>query len=147
MLGQVFAYDIKDAAAAIVAWQTYLRRFPGGAYRREVTFRLGQRLVAKGSRAEGLRWIERYLARFPQGAHAPAAHLLAGQVKRELNRCNEALAHFRALGRADPRRPRALIGEAQCLARLGHANESRAYLSLEPRGRYAAEALAAQDAR
>jgi TolA-binding protein len=73
MKAQILREDLDQASRAARAYLSYLRRHPRGMFRREATFRAGQALLAAGNTEAGRRQLRRYLAQFPDGAHATLA--------------------------------------------------------------------------
>jgi hypothetical protein len=148
-LAQILGRDLADPRRASAVWAESQRRFPGGIFKEEAAYRVGESLLSAGETLEGLQAVERYLAAWPKGAHADDAHLLAANARRDrLGDCAGALPHLRAVasGRG-PRAEMALVAEARCLKTVGRIDEARAaygaYLAGEPHGRFADEARAA----
>jgi ferric-dicitrate binding protein FerR (iron transport regulator) len=146
LLAQILGRDLGDPRRASTVWAESQRRFPGGIFREEAAFRVGESLLLAGETLEGLQAVERYLSAYPHGAHADDAHLAAAAARRDrLGDCAGALPHLRAVavGRG-PRAEMALVAEARCLKTVGRLDEARAaysaYLASEPHGRFADEA-------
>ena len=77
MLGKV-AFDQRRAFAQAATWfSTAIREQPGGSLSREASGRLIEALRAAGDSAAAERAAREYLARYPQGPHAPLARSLA----------------------------------------------------------------------
>jgi len=138
-----------DARGALDAWREYQRRFPGGVLAEEVDLAMLETELGQGS-PSALDAAERYLVLWPASTHAPDVHGLYGALLHRANRPAEALAEYeRALrGRLSAsRRDEALWGRADCLDRLGRAEEAksayRAYLAERPDGRFVDRARAA----
>jgi len=151
-LGRVRQRNLHDNAGALEALRRYRSDFPSGALAQEVTVSLIETELASRSASErsaALDEISGYLRANPSSERAAEMHLLRGNLLRERDECEQAMADYREAGRGASAGD-ALYFTAFCERRLGRVDEAKSalrdYLARFPSGEHRADASAALDA-
>src|SRR6185436_2581337 len=61
LLAQMLGRDLGDPRRASSVWAESQRRFPGGIFKEEAAYRVGESLLSAGETLEGLQAVEHYL--------------------------------------------------------------------------------------
>lgn len=106
-----------DAPGAVLAYEALLAAHPLGKYRGKASYWLGRAYVSLGRKADAVRVLRNAAAWGDDPAERAEAAFLAGEILRELSRCEEAAEHYRDVLRITPHgthAPSALEGIARC---------------------------------
>ncbi len=103
-----------------------------------------QALLRSGDAEAARAWVAELASSHPKRAQRPEMQLCLAQAWEAVGRYGEALAVYRRLGSVDHPEPRALVGLARGLARLGRRAEAREALSKIPSARWRDPSLAPQ---
>ncbi len=106
-----------DAPGAILAYEALLSAHPLGTHRGRASYWLGRAYLSLGRKAEAARVLRSAAAWGESVTERADAALLAGDVLRELRRCEEAAELYRDVLRLTPQgpgAPNALQGLAHC---------------------------------
>ena len=122
------AEHLGDAQRALGMLDEHRRRFPDGALRGEMEWLHVQTLKRAGRHDEALMASEALLATPVGRKLSPELHWLRGQLLQDAKGdCARALSEFVSLvGEPGPRGDDAEMRRAQCLERLGRADDARA---------------------
>ena len=106
-----------DPAGASLAYEALLNAHPRGKYRGEASYRLGRAYVSLGRKADAVRVLKNAAAWSEDSEERADAACIAGDLLRDLSRCEEAGEQYRDVLRLTPHgraAPAALEGMARC---------------------------------
>ncbi|MBN1424545.1 tetratricopeptide repeat protein [Candidatus Fermentibacteria bacterium] len=111
-----------DTPGAILAYEAVLSAHPVGKYRGKASYWLGRAYVSAGRKVDAARVLRNAAAWGEDALQRAEAAYLAGDILRELSRCDEAGEHYRDVLRLTPHgahAPAALEGLARCAIDAG----------------------------